>query len=65
MKNLDLNAFCVHEMGTGEMKENNGGKLIAWIIGAISGFIYESATNPKDTAKAFSAGATKATQVEI
>jgi hypothetical protein len=67
MKTLDLNAYGVEELRIAEMQETNGGAW-SWAgfwAGALASFIYETATNPKDVAKAWNDGASRAMAVEI
>lgn len=60
------NALGIQEMNTSEMKMTNGGNwFVVAAVTAITGFIYETLTNPKDTAGALKSGADKAAAINF
>ena len=60
------NALGIQEMNTSEMRMTNGGNwLVVVAVAAITGFIYETLTNPKDTANALKSGADRAAAINF
>lgn len=57
MKQFEVKALGLEELTPTELRRENGGSIIGWIIGAIvGGILYDIVANPQETADAWNKG---------